>query len=351
MESAATAGLVTGAHGLVGSYVARELSADPSWRVTTTSRRPHPAVEGVAHVQADLADPASLAAALLPADVTHVFFAAYQIVDDRVEEARVNLAMLDNLVRALRTRGAPLRHLTLYHGGKAYGAHIGPFKTPAQESDPRILAPLFYYDQEDQLRRWSADDGIDFTIFRPDHICGTAFGPFVNIVHIIALYASITKELGQPLRFPGTDRGYRSLVQFTDARLLARASAWAANAPSARNQIFNISNGDLIRWVNTWPKVAAYFGLEVGQPFPYDLPDVMADKAGLWTQITDKYGLRKIPFEQLASWDYANMILALERDLISSTIKIRQAGFHDCLDSEESLLGWFEEMRKARLIP
>jgi nucleoside-diphosphate-sugar epimerase len=351
MEPLSNVGLVTGAHGLVGSYVARELSSDPSWQVSTTSRRPRPAVDGVAHLQADLADPSSLAAADLPADVTHVFFAAYQIVADKAEEARVNLAMLDNLVQALRHRGAPLRHLTLYHGGKAYGAHIGPFKTPAKESDPRILAPLFYYDQEDQLRRWSADDGIDFTIFRPDHICGTAFGPFVNIVHIIALYASITKELGQPLRFPGSDVGYRSLVQFTDVRLLARASAWAANAPGARNQVFNISNGDFIRWVNTWPKVAAYFDLEVGQPFPYDLPDVMADKSDLWSRMADKYGLREIPFGQLASWDYANMILTLERDLISSTIKIRQAGFHDCLDSEENLLSWFDEMREARLIP
>lgn len=351
MAEEPSVGLVTGAHGLVGSYVARQLRADPEWRVVTTSRRPGPAVEGADHVRADLADTAALASAGFAADVTHVFFAAYQIVADRAEEARVNVAMLENVVRALRDRGAPVRHVTLYHGGKAYGAHIGPFKTPAQESDPRLLGPLFYYDQEDMLRTWAATDGIDFTIFRPDHICGVAFGPFVNIIHIIALYASITKELGQPLRFPGSEIGYRSLVQLTDARLLARASAWAANAPSARNQIFNISNGDFIRWANTWPKVAAYFGLEVGQPFAYDLPDVMADKAPLWAQMVQKYGLQPIPFEQMASWDYANMILAMERDLISSTIKIRQAGFPDCVDSEECLFSWLDEMRQARLMP
>lgn len=344
-------GLVTGAHGLVGRHVARHLRDDPAWRVVTTSRRPGPAVDGVDHVRTDLADPAAFAAAALPADVTHVFFAAYQIVADRAEEARVNVAMLVDLVRALRDRGAPVRHVTVYHGGKAYGAHIGQFKTPAKESDPRLLGPLFYYDQEDLLRSWAADDGIGFTIFRPDHVCGVGFGPFVNLVHVVALYASITKELGQPLRFPGTELGYRSLVQFTDVRLLAKASAWAANAPTAQNEIFNISNGDFVRWVNTWPKVAEYFGLEVGQPFPYDLKDVMADKAPLWADMVRRSGLQAIPFEQMASWDYANMILALERDLISSTIKIRQAGFGDCIDSEESLFSWFDEMRESKLIP
>ncbi|MGY1811474.1 SDR family oxidoreductase [Blastococcus sp. SYSU D00820] len=283
-------GLVTGGHGLVGSYVARHLHADPAWRVVTSSRRPGPAVEGVDHVRVDLADADALGAAELPTDTTHLFFAAYAIVADPAEEARVNVAMLDDVVRALLDRGAPLRHVTLYHGGKAYGAHVGPFPTPAKESDPRLLGRLFYHDQEDLLRRWADRAGVGFTIFRPDHVCGVAFGPFVNLVHVIALYATVTKELGQPLRFPGSELGYRSLVQFTDARLLAKASAWAANTSSARDEVFNISNGDLVRWVNTWPKVAEYFGLELGQPFPYDLPAVMADRGPLWEEVTRRHG-------------------------------------------------------------
>lgn len=351
MAGPSNVGLVTGAHGLVGSYVARHLRDQPDWAVMSTSRRPGPAVDGVDHVRADLGDRAQLRAAGLRDDVTHVFFAAYQMVADRAEESRVNAAILENTVQTLLERGAPVRHVTVYHGGKAYGAHVGRFKTPASESDPRLLFPLFYYDQEDALRRWSAERGIRFTIFRPDHICGVAFGPFVNIVHIVALYATISREMGQPLRFPGTDQGYRSLVQFTDARLLARASSWAANAPAAQDEIFNISNGDFVRWVNTWPKVAAYFGVDLGQPFAYDLPDVMADKAPLWERIVGQYDLQRIPFHQMASWEYGNMILALERDVISSTIKIRRAGFGDCIDSEECLFEMLDEMRAQKLIP
>jgi nucleoside-diphosphate-sugar epimerase len=344
-------GLVTGAHGLVGSYVARHLREASDWHVQSTSRHPRPAVDGVDHVVADLSDVRQLHAAKLRDDVTHVFFAAYQMLDDQMAEAMLNSAILENTVRALLDRGAPVRHVTVYHGGKAYGAHIGQFKTPASESDPRLLFPLFYYDQEDMLRVWSADRGIGFTIFRPDHICGVAFGPFVNLVHIVALYATISREMGQPLRFPGTDVGYRSLVQFTDARLLAKASAWAANAPSANERVFNISNGDFIRWVNTWPKVADYFGMELGQTFPYDLNEVMADKAPIWDRIVAKYGLRKVPFEKMASWRFGNKILAAERDVISSTIRIRQAGFGDCIDSEECLFAMLDEMRTQNLIP
>ena len=51
-----------------------------------------------------------------------------------------------------------LRHVTFYQGGKAYGADLGPFKTPAREDDPRLMPPNFYYDQEDFLRSDSREN-------------------------------------------------------------------------------------------------------------------------------------------------------------------------------------------------
>jgi nucleoside-diphosphate-sugar epimerase len=343
--------LVTGGHGLVGRYVAAHLAADPRWRVTTTSRRPEPVLDGSPHVDIDLADPVAVASAHLPAETTHLFFAAYQGVADPVGEVHTNLAMLEHTLDALRRAGAALRHVTLYQGSKAYGAHLGAFRTPARESDPRHFGPLFYYAQEDALRQRAEHEELHFTVLRPDHVCGVAFGAYINLLHVIALYATITRELGQPLRFPGTDRAYRSLVQLTDARLLARASAWAATAPEANDEIFNVTNGDQIRWCHLWPGIADYFGLEVGEPTPYRLVDVMADKAPLWEAVVLRHDLQKVPFEAMTSWTWANAILGVEHDLVSSTVKIRQAGFGDCLDSEASLLGLFDEMRQQRLLP
>jgi len=37
--------------------------------------------------------------------------------------------------------------------------------------------------------------------------------------------------------------------------------------------------------------------------------------------------------------------------VLVSTIKIRQAGFTDCVDSEADLAAWFDQLRSRRLIP
>jgi hypothetical protein len=39
------------------------------------------------------------------------------------------------------------------HGAKWYGMHIGPYRTPAREGDPRHMPPNFYYDQQDLVSR------------------------------------------------------------------------------------------------------------------------------------------------------------------------------------------------------
>ena len=44
-----------------------------------------------------------------------------------------------------------LRRVVLVTGTKYYGSHLGPFKTPARESDPRHMPPNYYFDQIDWL--------------------------------------------------------------------------------------------------------------------------------------------------------------------------------------------------------
>jgi hypothetical protein len=45
------------------------------------------------------------------------------------------------------------------------------------------------------------------------------------------------KELGLPLRFPGTETSYGILYQITSAEILARATTLAGQSESARNEI------------------------------------------------------------------------------------------------------------------
>ena len=84
-------------------------------------------------------------------EITHIFYAALQMQGNLFEEIAPNLAMLRHTVEAVERSSAGLRKVVLLEGAKYYGAHLGPYKTPAKESDPRQMPPNFYYDQEDYL--------------------------------------------------------------------------------------------------------------------------------------------------------------------------------------------------------
>ncbi len=71
-----------------------------------------------------------------------VVFAAYEDGPDIGDIVGPNLKLLGNALDAIRDSGWDTQHVTLYQGGKYYGAHIGPFKTRAKESDPRIRVSI-----------------------------------------------------------------------------------------------------------------------------------------------------------------------------------------------------------------
>jgi hypothetical protein len=84
----------------------------------------------------------------------------------------------------------------------------------------------------------------------------------MNPAMVIAIYATVSKHLGAPLRFPGKPGACRSLIEMTDVGLLARAmvwAVWAAIDPRAANQAYNVNNGDMFCWEEMWPKLAEYF--------------------------------------------------------------------------------------------
>jgi hypothetical protein len=41
----------------------------------------------------------------------------------------------------------------------------------------------------------------------------------------------------------------------------------------------------------------------------------------------------------------------MEYDNITSTIKVRRAGFHDCIDTEEMFSKLFNDLRRMQVIP
>jgi nucleoside-diphosphate-sugar epimerase len=267
------------------------------------------------------------------------------------EKTEDNVAILKNLLDIVEETSPNLRHVTFYQGGKAYGADLGPFKTPAREDDPRLMPPNFYYDQEDFLRDRQRGKQWHWTALRPEAVCGFAVGNPMNLAMVIAVYATLSKELGLPLRFPGTEKAYRALYQLTSANILAEASIWAAGSDAARNDVFNITNGDYFRWQHMWPRIAKMFGMETADPVPMPLTQYMADKGSLWNSIVARYQLQPIPYEEVASWAFGDFIFNSGFDNVTSTIKARRAGFQDCIDTEEMFEAFFGELRSLRVIP
>ncbi|WP_394827715.1 SDR family oxidoreductase [Pendulispora albinea] len=350
--------LLVGAHGVIGRAMTEHFVGLEPWSLTTAARRG--AVTGLdvrggtppSALSVDLLDPRAATARLAEArSTTHLVYAAYVERPTMAETVAPNVAMLANTLDGLAQAGAPLEHVVLVGGGKSYGEHLGPYKTPAKESDPRFLGPIFYNDQEDLLLDRAAKYGFKWTVLRPDAVIGFSVQSPMNLLMSIAVYAAISKDAGVPLRFPGKHGTWSALHQITDAGLFARAAEWALTSPAAAGQIFNVTNGDLFRWQHLWPEIAAFFDMPAAPPQPMSLVDQMADKEPRWNQLVARHGLVPTPWSQVASWGFADAVFGMEFDLVQSTIKIRKAGFHGAEDSHESVLAHLARLRREKYIP
>ena len=241
--------LVLGPYGVLGTGVVDAATANPAWRVFTAARRPVPSHRdstAVRHINVDLLDREGTRAVLSKLDaVTDLVFAAYVEKSTMAESVEPNARMLENTLDAFAARDVPLRRVVLAGGAKSYGFHLGSFNAPAKESQPRLIAPIHYHQQEDILKAWWEKTGTVWTVLRPHVVLGPSLNSPMNLVTGVATYAAMSRELGLPLRFPGRKEGWNSLQEATDAELFGRAALWALGSDKAKNEIFNVSNGDV----------------------------------------------------------------------------------------------------------
>lgn len=353
--------LIAGATGIVGGAAIDHFAGRAGWRVLALSRRPIPPRPGVEHLALDLTDPAACrAASARMAGVTDLLYAALYEKPNLVagwrdsDQMDVNLAMLRNLMDALEAGASGLRHVTVLQGTKAYGLHDVQVPVPAKERWPRAPHAVFYWPQEDLLRQRQPHAKWHFTVLRPQLILGHAVGSPMNVIAAIGAYAATMRELGRPLCFPG---GGRYVHAASDSRLIAQAAEFAATRAPASNETYNIVNGDMLVWQDLWPAIARHFGMEVGDPAPLRLAQEMPQHASVWTSIVQRHGLQDVALDRLlsSSWQFTDRTFGygLERpiDRIVSPIKLWQAGFTGCQDTEDAVIHWLTRMQRARLLP
>jgi nucleoside-diphosphate-sugar epimerase len=314
-------------------------------------------VEGVRGLSADLRNAEAVKAQLSGLDVTDVFVSAWVRHDTEAENVRVNGGIVENVFAGLA--GAKnLQHAALVTGTKQY---LGPFEaygqtaaeTPFREENPRLPGLNFYYTQEDVMFAAAERIGFGWSVQRPHTIVGFAVGNAMNMGSTLAVYATLCRERGEVFTFPGSQEQWNALTDVTDARLLAEHLEWAAITPEAKDQAFNVVNGDVFRWRWLWPQLAAYFGVEwAGPPEGRDpLEAKMAFAADAWKSIAAKYGLLESDVNRLASWWHTDGDLGRTLECVNDMSKSRKFGFLTQQNTPQSFFDLFERMRAEKLIP
>jgi nucleoside-diphosphate-sugar epimerase len=355
--------LVVGASGLVGT-AAVEAFLEAGDNVIALSRR-EPEIDSpraYTHVSVDLTD-STACRNLAPqlTDVTHVVYAAvFELpglmpgwTDER--QMQTNLAMMSNIMEPVLQHAKGFCHISFLQGTKAYGAHLHAIRIPARERYPRDDHANFYWLQEDYIRDKARGHGFAFTIWRPQLIVGPNYGVVMNPLPVIGAYAAIRHAEGKPFSYPG---GARWVWQATDTRIIAEAMEWAADNTVARNETYNITNGEVFEWRDLWPVMARTLGIEVGPDEPLSLSTYLPERAALWNHIVATHSLRPLSIEQVCgeSHHYTKVCFVegsteSPNPKLVSTVKLRQAGFARAYDTEESMCHWLAVLQQRKVLP
>jgi nucleoside-diphosphate-sugar epimerase len=274
------------------------------------------------------------------------------------ENIRINSALVRNLLEAVSPSGS-VQHVALVTGLKHY---LGPFEaygkgampaTPFREDQDRLPLENFYYAQEDELFAASDRYGFSWSVHRPHTIIGYAVGNAMNMGVTLAVYATICRETGRPFAFPGSPAQWNGLTDMTDARLLARHLEWAATARAARNQAFNVVNGDIFRWQWMWNRIAQWFGIRAA-PYPGEatpLESQLANAAPIWADIARKYSLLQPNLDALVSAWHTDADLGRPIEVVTDMSKSRKLGFREYQATDESFFDLFTALREKHIIP
>lgn len=350
--------LVVGASGITGVNLAEKLISK-GWETYGLARNPNQEIKDLKPIAADLLDKSSLEQALAEIRPTHVYITTWMRNDTEAENIRVNSLMIRNLLDILSLHKS-VEHVALVTGLKHY---LGPFEayakdgflpeTPVREEHPRLNIENFYYAQEDEVYAAAARDGFTWSIHRPHTVIGKAVGNAMNMGTTLAVYATICKETARPFIWPGSAAQWNGLSDVTDARILAEHLIWASTTDAARNQAFNVVNGDVFRWSRLWNRLAAYFGVEaVGfSGSIQSLEKEMANYTGIWHDIALKYNLQEKELSRLATAWHTDLDLGRPIEVMTDMSKSRKLGFNVFQDTEETFYDLFKQLRTDRLIP
>ncbi|KIW01144.1 uncharacterized protein PV09_07430 [Verruconis gallopava] len=351
--------LITGATGVVGR-AAMQYYAERGYKVTAVSRREPVSTYGASWMSVDLSSSEACAKALSPlTDVVQIVFAALHEEPDLrsgwLEQKQIerNEAMLRNTVEAVVPHAKGLRNVTILQGPKAYGVHVHPIRVGSREDrDEDRSIPNFYWAQEDYLKARQKGQDWSWNVLRPGLVIGMSVGGAMNLYGAIGVYAAVLKARGEPLYYPGEGL---AIAQATDSDVIAQACEWVLREPRARNQCYNLENGELASLKEHWAVFAEALGMQEGPTKPFSFTREMAGFGREWDQIREKHELRAPALETFLgqSGQFADFIFMRGNSPPSSMscIKVRSHGFTGQIYTDDMIRKWFKLYQDEGLLP
>ena len=139
------------------------------------------------------------------------------------------------------------------------------------------------------------------------------------------------------------EKTWHSIVDHTDAGLLADATLWAATSPTAQNQAFNVNNGDIWRWCELWPRIASWFELASAPPVRLSFHQLFVDYRAHWRELAGQ-SLVEADILRLSDGKFADFVFGWNYDMFGDGSKLRRAGFTEMQATDDM---FFPPVRSA----
>ncbi|CAN6685445.1 unnamed protein product [Malus baccata var. baccata] len=117
---------------------------------------------------------------------------------------------------------------------------------------------------------------------------------------------------------------------------MAEQHIWAAVDPYAKNEAFNMNNGDVFKWKHFWEVLAEQFGIE---EYGFD-----KEESGRLRLVEMMEG------KEVAVWWFADFVLGGEA-LSDSMNKSKEHGFLGFRNSKKSFISWIKKMKAYKIVP
>ena len=127
--------------------------------------------------------------------------------------------------------------------------------------------------------------------------------------------------------------------------------------PNARNEAFNCTNGDVLKWKHLWKVLAEQFeienyGLEDGKCSErVRLEEIMKGKESVWEEIVRENQLQPTKLNEVAVWSYADTVMNVGAGYLVSMNKSKEHGFLGFRNSISSFVTWIGRLKSHKIVP